>query len=229
MSEASANPNPTENSSEGPTSSPLPGCIILITVVVVFGILATLFTYVFHKQNAFFEDDKVTSAESVEVPQTTPTEAQIKAVDAKVDQLYQSALNNEVTRVEFTAEDLNTLIATRDLLADFRGQTYVKSISEKGIETEMSQPIRTGFLRQAIRFLHGEFWLKPERSGKTILFRVVDIKLPHIEVPEGMVSSYPTFMKLDHKREPFDKVLPQIGNTYVEADHLVVETRALDR
>lgn len=206
-------------------SSPVPGCLILVTVVIVFALLASLFTYVFYKQSAYFEDDTVTSLEPVEVPQMTPTDAQIAAAKQKLDQLSQAAAENRVDRILFNADDLNALIASQEMLADFRGQTFVKGVSEDGIVAEMTQPIRTGFLRQGVRYLHGDFWAKPERAGKTILFRVVDIQLPEAEVPEGLVASYPAFMKLDPKQEPFDTVLPQIDRIYLEGENIVVETR----
>lgn len=204
-------------------SSPLPGCVILITVVVVFGLLATVFTIVFHKQSDYFR--KVSTETPVEVPGFTPTEDLVAVVTDKLDRLLAAAEADELVRIEFTAEDFNTLIGSRELLADFRGQTHVRGISEKGIEAEMTQPIRSGFLRQGIRYLHGTFWLKPEFTGKTVLFRVADIELPGEEVPEGLVNSYPSFMKLDPKLSPFDRVLPKLGKIYVEGDRVIVETR----
>ncbi len=204
-------------------SSPLPGCVILITVVVVFGLLATVFTIVFHKQSDYFR--KVSTETPVEVPSVTPTEERVAEVTDKLDRLLAAADADELVRIEFTAEDFNTLIGSRELLADFRGQTHVRGISEKGIEAEMTQPIRSGFLRQGIRYLHGTFWLKPEFTGKTVLFRVADIELPGEEVPEGLVNSYPSFMKLDPKLPPFDRVLPKLGKIYVEGDRVIVETR----
>lgn len=217
---------PSPNAADGKPelgSSPLPGCVILITVVVVFGLLATVFTIVFHKQSDYFR--QVSTETPVEVPSFTPTESQIAGVSEKLNRLLAAAEADELVRLEFSAEDFNALIGSRDLLSDFRGQTLVRGISEKGIEAEMTQPIRSGFLRQGIRYLHGTFWLKPEFTGKTVLFRVADIELPGKEVPEGLVNSYPAFMKLDPKLPPFDRVLPKLGKIYVEDDRVIVETR----
>ncbi len=207
----------------GPTSSPLPGCVILITVCVVFGILATLFTVVFFKQSRLI--DGFTELESRAVPQMEPTPEQVQTANRKLNEVYMATLTNEMDRILFSTDDLNALIATRELLADFRGQTYIRSISEEGIEAEMTQPLRSGFLRQGIRYLNGTFRLKPELTGKTIQFKVVDVDVPGKEVPEGFVTSYPSFMKIDPKLEPFDQILPKLGNVYIEGDHVVVETR----
>ncbi|MCB1078008.1 MAG: hypothetical protein KDM64_09295 [Verrucomicrobiae bacterium] len=207
----------------GAGSSPVPGCIILITALVVFGLLATVFTVVFHKQSRLI--DGFTVAAPTEVPRMTPTQAQINDANRKLEDLLLATARNEMDRVTFTADDLNTLIATQDLLADFRGQTFIRSISDKGIEAEMSQPLRSGFLRQGLRYLNGVFRVKPELTGGTVVFKVVDIEVTGKEVPEGFVQSYPAFMKIDPKLSPFDQVLPKLDRVYVEGDKVVVETR----
>ncbi|MCB1063745.1 MAG: hypothetical protein KDN20_12585 [Verrucomicrobiae bacterium] len=206
-----------------PTASPLPGCLILIVVCLVFGILATLFTVVFFKQSRLI--DGFTEMESKAVPQMEATPEQIKTATRKLNDVYMAALTNEMDRVLFSADDLNALIASKELLADFRGQTYIHSISEDGIEAEMTQPLRSGFLRQGIRYLNGTFRLKPELTGKTVQFKVVDVDVVGKEVPDGFIASYPSFMKIDPKLEPFDQVLPKLGNVYIEGDQVVVETR----
>jgi hypothetical protein len=208
---------------ERPTASPLPGCLILIVVCVVFGILATLFTVVFFKQSRLI--DGFTEQESKEVPQMEATPDQIQTANRKLNDVYMASLTNEMDRVLFSADDLNALIASKDLLADFRGQTYIHSISEEGIEAEMTQPLRSGFLRQGIRYLNGTFRLKPELTGKTVQFKVVDVDVEGKEVPDGFIASYPSFMKIDPKLEPFDQVIPKLGNVYIEGDQIVVETR----
>ena len=67
--------------------------------------------------------------------------------------------------------------------------------------------------------------MKPELTGGTVVFKVVDIEVTGKEVPEGFVQSYPAFMKIDPKLSPFDQVLPKLDRVYVEGDKVVVETR----
>lgn len=206
-----------------PSSSPLPGCLILITTLVVFGSLATWFTVVFVKQSRAIAGFTAEQASPVPLPDATP--GQIAETRRKLDDLLLAAVRNEMDRILFSAEDLNAMIASQELLADFRGQTHIRSISEAGIEAEMTQPLRSGFLRQGTRHLNGVFRVKPELAGGTVLFRVVGIEVPGREVPEGFVQSYPAFMKLDPKLEPLDQVLPKLDRIYLEGDHIVVETR----
>lgn len=221
-SPADADPS---SSTKGPgASSPLPGCIILITVIVVFGFLATLFTVVFQKQNRLI--DEFTADAPVTVPTYEPTEDQVQETSRKMETLLLAAVGNEMDRILFTSDDLNTLIATQDILADMRGTTYVVSIDEeKGIETQMTQPLRSGFLRKGIRYLNGTFHLKPEKVAKTVLFTVTDIEVPEKKVPEGFIGSYPAFMKIDPELPTVDQVLPKIDRVYLEDDKVVVETR----
>lgn len=219
------NPSSTPASGAG-GSSPLPGCIILITVIVVFGALGTWFVFAFRAQSEAIATFTIEAA--VETPRFEPTAAQVEVAGTKLEKLEAAAGAGEMVRLLFTAEDLNTLIATRDLLADFRGQTYVRSISNEGIEAEMTQPIRTGFLSKGTRYLHGTFWLKPGIAGGTVVFAVADIEVPGREVPQGFVTNYPAFMKIDPKLAPFDRVLPKLGKVYVEGAAVVVETKAAE-
>ena len=206
------------------SSSPLPGCIILITVVVVFGFLVTLFTVVFHKQTRLI--DEFTEDAPIEVSAYEPSAEQVADTDRKMETLMMAAIGNEMDRILFSADDLNTLIATRNILADMRGTTYVVAIDEEtGIETEMTQPLRSGFLRKGIRYLNGTFYLKPEKVAKTVLFTVADIEVSEKEVPDGFVGSYPAFMKIDPELTTVDQVLPKIDRVYLEGDKVVVETR----
>ncbi len=218
-------PNPAPVADVG-SPSPLPGCIILITVILVFGSLLTWFAFSFRAQSEAIATFTVESA--VETPRFEPSREQIESADAKLTKLAAAADAGEMTRLLFTAEDLNTLIATRELLADFRGQTFVRSISAEGIEAEMTQSIRTGFLNKGSRYLHGTFWLKPGIAGGTVVFAVADIKVPGREVPQGFVTNYPAFMKIDPKLAPFDRVLPKLGKVYVEGAAVVVETKAAE-
>lgn len=218
--------SPPESKGDGETSgsSPLPGCIILITVTVIFAFLVTLFTVVFQKQSKAI--DAFTEAEAAEVAIFEPTPEQIDNVNRKMEELLSAAVINEMDRILFSADDLNTLIATREILADMRGQTLVIGIDEEtGIETQMSQPLRSGFLRKGIRYLNGTFFLRPEKAGKTVLFQVEAIEVPEKEIPDGFVGSYPAFMKIDPELPTVDQVLPKIERVYLEGDQLVVETR----
>ena len=218
--------SPTEKQGDGELSgsSPLPGCIILITVTVIFAFLVTLFTVVFQKQNKAI--DAFTEAEAATIAIFEPSQEQIDTVNRKMEELLAAAVTNEMDRILFSTDDLNTLIATRELLADMRGQTLVVGIDEeKGIETQMSQQLRSGFLRKGIRFLNGTFYLRPEKAGKTVLFTVEDIDVPGKEIPAGFVGSYPAFMKIDPELATVDQVLPKIERVYLEGDQVVVETR----
>lgn len=218
-----ATASPSETDPTVAVSSPLPGCIILISIIVVFGTLATLFTVVFVKQSRAIAE--FTAETAAAVPVATATPEQIADANRKLEDLLLAAARNEMDRVLFTATDLNAIIASQELLADFRGQTHIRGISEEGIEAEMTQPIRTGFLRQGTRHLNGIFRVKPELAGGTILFRVVGIEVPGKEVPAGFVNTYPAFMKIDPKLSPIDQVLPKIGRIYLEGENVVVETR----
>lgn len=133
----------TDNPTIGPGSSPAPGCVILATILTVFGGLAILYTIVANVQNrrlGGFTEDQPAKIETF-----APSAEQTEKANQKLGDLVRAALTNESDRVLFSADDLNTLIATRELLKDFRGQTFIRKIGAEGIEAEMSQPMRKGF------------------------------------------------------------------------------------
>lgn len=226
MSESNPTPNPIADP-RGPISSPAPGCIILVTIIVVFGGLAILYTVVAILQNRGL--DEFTDPEPAERAVFEPSPDQIGTATRKTEDLLLVSTANEMDRMLFTADDLNTLIASRELLADFRGTTFIRKISEEGIEAEMSQPVRTGFLGGEFRYLNATFVFKPELRGRTVLFNVVDIRPddPARPVPEKFVNAYANleFFKLDPSNKDLEPVLKKLGKVYLEDDKIAVETR----
>ena len=225
----SSNSNePTDG--RGPVSSPAPGCIIIITILVVFGGLAILYTVVAILQNRGFDEFTDEEPAERELFETSPE--QIRTATRKTEDLLLASTRNEMDRLLFTADDLNTLIATRELLADFRGTTFVRKITEDGIEAEMSQPVRTGFLgSDRFRYLNATFVFKPILKDQTLLFHVVDIRSenPERPVPVKFVDGYARleFFKLDSSNQDLAPALKKLGSVYLEEDKVAVETRVV--
>lgn len=201
----------------------MPGCVIIVTILVVFGGLAALYTAVAYFQNKVISG--FTDSAPVERPVATPTPAETEAATEKLNQLASAAKENRLEKISFTTADLNNLIASRDLLADFRGQTHIARITPEGIEAEMTQPMRKGFLGGR-RYLNATFVLQPELRRRTVLFKVTDIRVPGREVPRPFVEGYANleFFRLDPKNEQIGPVLEKLGRVYTEDGQLTVET-----
>ena len=85
-------------------------------------------------------DSKFAEAEQREYPIEAPSAELVALLDTKLKILAKAAETQRETTVEFSVEDINGLIATQDLLADFRGKARVKYITESHLSIEMSQP-----------------------------------------------------------------------------------------
>ncbi len=208
----------------GPRSSPASGCIILCTIVVVFGGLIVLFTtrglWMSRQIDAFTTDTAI----PVPVAEATP-EQSATAVE-KLIKVRDAALNNATERITFSAEDLNALIASQEILADFRGSAYIEKITADAIVTRVTQTLR-GLKPGTFRYLNGTMDFTPLLRRKTIVFQIRDVRIPGKEVPEEFIKSYSSqdLFKLDHTNPLLGDVMRELERVYLEDDQLVVETR----
>ena len=202
----------------------MPGCVILSAILIVFGGLVILYTVVALYQNRMISG--FTDELPVQRPVANPTSADIDTVARKLKQLESAAKENRLEQVRFTAGDLNVLIASQKLLADFRGQTHIARITASGIEAEMSQPMRKGF-PGGRRYLNALFILQPELRRRTVHFQVIDIRVPGRQVPRKFVEGYAglEFFRLDPKHDNLGPVMSKLGRVCAEEGVLVVETR----
>lgn len=213
---------------EAPRSSPAPGCIIIAAILIVFGGLVILYTVVGTYQNR--KIDEFTQAEPAEIPVAKPGSAELETVDAKLTAIQTAVANEEVERFEFSADELNSLIATQEELADFRGQTFIERISPQGIVAKMAQPMRKGIIDKGRRYLNATFVLQPELRARTVAFKVIDIRPDVGEVPEQFVSNYSIldFFRLDPELPAIQSTIRSIAAVYTETDKLIVETKIPD-
>jgi hypothetical protein len=214
-------PNTPLNEQEG--ASPLPGCIILVTIIVVFGGLAALYVGVGYWMNS--KIDAFTANQPAEISIAKTNQSQVVAVYDKLKQLQQATEKNEMIRVSFSAKDLNTLIANDALLADMKGRALVEKIDSKGIHTQVSQQIRNLPFRPN-RFLNATISFVPVVLKNSVVFEIHNIQVPGKEVPQGYIEGYSKqdFFKLDTKNENLEPVLAKLRRTYLEEDRIIVET-----
>ena len=222
MSEQNTSP-PSIPLNEQEGASPLPGCIILITIIVVFGGLAALYIGVGYWMNS--EIDAITSSKPAELSVPKPSQQQVNAVYEKLQQLKQATEKNQMVRVSFSAEDINTLIASNPLLADLKGKAKIEKIDSKGIHTKVNQQIRSLPFRPD-RFLNATISFVPVVLKESVVFEIHDIRVPGKKVPQGYIEGYSKqdFFKLDTKNEDLKPVLIQLRRTYLEEDSIIIET-----
>lgn len=204
-------------------ASPMPGCIIILITVLVFGGLALLYLGVGYWMNR--EIDAVTDPQPITlaVPQASP--GQVESVYHKLHQLKQATEAGKMVRVSFSADDLNALIASEPLLADLKGKALVEKIDSTGIQTLVNQQIRNLPFRPQ-RFLNATIAFVPVVLKDSMVFEIHAIQVPGKEVPQGFVEGYSKqdFFKLDSKNPTLEPVLKQLRRSYLEGDHIIVET-----
>lgn len=85
--------------------------------------------------------DALTSDAPVAVLMENPSDAQVAAASQKVDQLRTAAVTQQVLTMDFTAAELNALIARHPSFSDFRGKTRV-AIANSELTLDLSVPLR---------------------------------------------------------------------------------------
>ncbi len=212
-----------DNPQEG-RGSPFSGCFILSAIIIIFGGLIVLYTFMYHKLNR--EIDAFTSDQPIEIRVAEPDEKAIKEVNEKLFSLKAAVTQDRAERVAFSAENLNAMIASLDVAKDFRGQTEIVGIEPGGLVAKMAQPMRKGVIQKGVRYLNGTFRLQPEMRARTIAFKVSGIDSVKGEVPQGFVDGYAgiDFLKLDPEMEAMKLYGKSIKRVYTEKDKLIVET-----
>ena len=206
-------------------SSPTSGCFILSTIILIFGGLIVLYTVVGTYQNR--KIDEFTSDAPITIPVIEAISAEIETASAKLKMIGTAVKNETPERIEFSADKLNILIATREELKDFREQTYIERISPQGIVARMSQPMRSGLSKKNHRYLNGTFVFQPELRARTVAFKVLDIRPDKGDAPQAFIESYATldFFRLDPDLEAIQKNIKSIAAVYTEPGKLIVETK----
>lgn len=215
--------DPSPPSPQQAGSSPLPGCIILSVIVLVFGGLVVLYTATGLWMNK--QIDQFTDPEPAEIPIAEATEDQARAVQDKLDELLDASLGGRMERFTLTTEELNTLLASQPIMEDFIGQAYVEGISEEGIRTQVTQQMRS-LKPGEFRYLNATIHFVPVLLRNTIVFEISQVEVPGREVPEKFIESFSSqhLFKIDPSNPELEPVLKTLEKVYLENDQVVLET-----
>ena len=217
----------SENAPEPPgelRSSPISGCLILMTIIIVFGGLVVLYTGVGMYQTK--KIDEFTQDEPAEIPVAEPDSEKLGTAKGKLKQIREAVDDERSERILLSADDLNILIAEVETLKDFRGQTWIESIRSEGLVVRASQAMRKGIFDKGRRYLNGVFVFRPELRSKTVAFKAVDIRPAEGTIPREFIENYAVldFFRIDPETPGLAEVIPSVEAVYTEEDSLVVET-----
>ncbi len=85
--------------------------------------------------------DALTSDAPIAVTMEAPSDEQVAAATQKLEQLRTAALTQQATTMEFTAAELNALIARHPSFSDWRGKARVE-IANSELTLDLSVPLR---------------------------------------------------------------------------------------
>ena len=103
--------------------------------------------------------DALTSDAPIAVTMEAPSDEQVAAATQKVEQLRTAALTQQVVTMEFTAAELNALIARHPSFSDWRGKARV-AIANSELTLDLSVPlseiplprVRNRYFNGSVRF-----------------------------------------------------------------------------
>lgn len=112
------------------------GCLTLVVAVFVLAAVAIGGAWFLYGKaiNVF------TSTQPVSVAVEQPTEAQFQSAQGKLARLHQAIFNNQEIAADFTAADINALIARDPAFAGMRGRVHV-GIADSIVTLQLSTPL----------------------------------------------------------------------------------------
>lgn len=113
------------------------GCLSLILIMaLMLSLLLAGCWYLYSKSIDTLTDDA-----PIAVQMETPSEEQFATANAKVEQLRNAETTKQPVTVEFTAAELNALIARHEAFRDFKGKARV-AIADSILTLDLSVPLR---------------------------------------------------------------------------------------
>ena len=113
------------------------GCLSIIIIMgLALGLMVAGVWYLYAKSI-----DSLTDTAPTAVMMETPTDEQFAAASAKLEQLRTGAATKQAVTVEFTAAELNALIARHESFRDLRGKARV-AIADSVATLDLSVPLR---------------------------------------------------------------------------------------
>jgi hypothetical protein len=145
------------------------GCLVVVIAgILLIGVVCAGAWYFYGKTVTVF-----TSPRPADVRIGQVADVDLRNAEQKLNRLGQATTNNEETTIEFTAAELNALIAREPLLAEMKDRTRV-SIADSMMTVEMSVPLDVaplpklkgrwlnGTARLGFSFVLGQFAFDPK-------------------------------------------------------------------
>lgn len=168
--------------------SPIAGCAILITAVLVMVFLVVFSGWVLFRQ--FDEIAKFTSAKPapVAIEPITGKDTQITALTAKLDAFRKETEGGETAELALTPEETNLAIAAYDPFKDLRGTFRITGVENDTLKIAISFPMNgkprlsrgdeRGWLASDPRYLIGTMTARPALLKQEVVLEILSIDVP---------------------------------------------------
>ena len=178
--------------------------------------------------------DTLTDDAPIAVLVEPPTEEQFAAANAKLEQVRTAALTQQEVTVEFTAAELNALIARHESFRDLRGKARV-AIADSVLTLDMSVPLRdiplprvrnrwfNGTLRLGFTYDQDNFTLHIE--SLTANGRDVDLSFFQTLADEINSGFNEGFDKSQRENEQSNEIWQNIHSMKLLYDKLIITTK----
>jgi hypothetical protein len=195
--------NPTQATQDPSTRSPLAGCAILITAVLVMVFLIGFSTLTLFRQ--FNEIAKFTAEKPIKIQISTleDREAELNALSERLEAFRQQLQDDAPCSLALSPEDLNLAIAAFDSFKELRGTFRIIGSASGRFKIAISFPLNgrprlsrddePGWITSDSRFLNATLTARPELHSKEIVIAIDAIDVPGAQVPSefiGQMSPY---------------------------------------
>lgn len=227
MSEAPETPQATAR-------SPLAGCAILIVAMLVMIFLVVFSVFSLFRQ--YKEIVKFTGHKPVEIEVVglEGRESQINSLSEQLEVFRQQLSEEDEVALHFTADQINLLIASCDILSELRGTFSVESISDEGMRIRISFPLNgiprlskegeEGFFTTDPRYLNGVLVARPVLLKGEVVLKIDDIEVEGAEVPEEFVEQMSPYRPAERYKvhEIIGPIMRQLTRVTTEGDKVVL-------
>ena len=196
------------------------GCLTSAIVAVLVAVVAAVI--VFRVKRVV---ENATSTQPAPIPAATPSPQAARDTQRKTEGFLTALKRNEAGTFNFSADDINNLIATAPGLQDLRGRTFV-AIANDRIVADASIPLDQVPGMQG-RFLNGRFTLELQFRNGDLAIYARDIQVKGQPLPDLVKAKVETINLAQelYKRPDAVQALKKIDFLEVRDGKLVVRTR----
>ncbi len=205
----------------------LKGCLVLLVVGAVLGLVAGWGAYSVYKKVAGF-----VSSEPASLPPVKTNQEKYEEVRNRIRDFQKNTSSDIRSHLELTADDVNTYIAYEPGLADLRGRFFLR-IEDGSLLGDVSIPLEK-LLKMKGKFVNGTVGLKASISeGREFNIALTSLKVNGKEPPAEFMKPMSDGLQQginDKLREnsEFRAVIAKVKSFRVEGDRIILEAGSKD-